>query len=157
MYYLYHYEWPGIKWAYREERLKKAKGLGYKSILECLVKEYWKENGSGTAANLMGCSRTWTTNVLREHGFPVREKGGVRRILRDLTGERFGRIMVLEATRIEKGVIREYRVRCDCGNEFLHNAYFKRKTNVCSKCNRKTDGTERVKRGNGIKRFKHIM
>lgn len=136
MYYLYHYEWPGIQYYYKEDKLKVARSLGYKSIMECIVKEYWRV-GAKHPGPLFGCSRTWATTLMKTYGFPVKGKGGPRYILKDLTGKKFGRLLVVRITKQVGDVIKEYEIRCDCGNVFKSSPYFRTRYNRCKNCRTK--------------------
>lgn len=133
MYYLYHYDWR-INWNYKEDKLAVAKSLGYKGIMEALVKEYWRTS-SREISEKFESSRTWATTLLRKNGFPVRGQGGARHTLKDFTGIKQGRLFVSHATKHNGNVITEYEVECDCGNVFKTNPYYiSRGLTRCRKC-----------------------
>ena len=137
MFYLYHFEWHDIMWDYKTEKIEIAKSLGYKSIMECIVKEYWRTN-SRSASSLFGCTRTWATQILNKYRFPVRQRGGVRYYLKDMSGEKFGKLLILKPTKSNGCVIKEYEVQCDCGTTFKTSPYFRvRNIESCTVCKRK--------------------
>lgn len=51
----------------------------------------------------------------------MRQKGGVMPVQRDLTGQRFGKLTVLERTNEKQDRYYLWRCRCDCGGEILVN------------------------------------
>jgi hypothetical protein len=64
------------KYNYREDRLKRAKELGYTYISECSAKLYEKHKSTRIVAELLGLSYGGVQRELREIGVELRPRGG---------------------------------------------------------------------------------
>jgi hypothetical protein len=69
---------------------------------------------SGAIAERFGKSKWWTINLLRKYEIPRNPKGGGYNKV-DLTGQRFGKYLVVGPAEPDKNGNTKWQCKCDCG------------------------------------------